>query len=257
MLLSDYTQREFSINVKFEGEVNDSFYEKIEKSLKMEKIQLEDDNENVNFGYFGRAIGNDDFLIPFTTKCKSLEDTINEENAIEMIKKKVKLFLPSSNYQKEIEIIANNFETKSEELINLANNKEFYDPIESIIKSNKLKLSSEDFLLNFVLKLCSINREYENLFEYVWIECCTIPEINKFIQYVNDNICLTRNMLSVISCMSRKLLKGIKKSFLKDNKYKNRYITIKKEEEEEEFLYMTEEDDEEDEDENVEFKTQN
>ena len=167
LLVNDYTQKEFSIDVKFDGEVNELFYQKLEDVLKMKKITLNDDNEIVNFGHFGRAIGNKDFLISFTEKSKELKSTITKENAIEIIKKNVKLFLPISNYQKAIETIAINFEEKSEDLLNIANHKEYFDAIEAIIKNNKLKLSSEDSLLNFVLKLCAIDKEYENLFQYV------------------------------------------------------------------------------------------
>ena len=76
----------------------------------------------------------------------------------------------------------------------------------SLLQSKNLTLKHENNLLNFVLELCAIHKIYEGLFQYIFIQFCTVKYIEKLILYLKKEICTNYNMESIISCLSNRLL---------------------------------------------------
>ena len=178
----------------------------IEEFLQLNKIEILNENEAVNLAHFGRSIGNDIFIIPYSQYCNEISVEITKENALSLLQKKINLFYKPENYEEEIKIIAENFNDSSEKLKELSNNEIYVDVLESIIKNDHLRLPNEDFLLDFIIEICNNNKRYEALFEYVLLEYCKEESIQRFLEYIEKIIPKDRNIKSIFSCLSRKAL---------------------------------------------------
>ena len=96
--------------------------------------------------------------------------------------------------------------------------------IELVLKNNKIKVISEDVFMNFVLSLCKLQKEYENLFQYIFLEYCSLSAVKEFMNYVESQMCFSLEMKSAIKCINRRLLLQV----LQNPTNRNRYIEDKK-----------------------------
>ena len=206
-LHSDITQREFYLNSSIS--IDNSLYNKIEDALKMKEIQLENENEIYKFAKFGQEIGNDQFMLPFNKYCEEAEEICDKNIYIDILKHKISLKTPILECSKEINFIAKYFLDLENKLYELGKDINNLEIIQEIIKSDSLVLESEDNLLNFVLKLCGFNKAYESLFEYVWLEYCSVDSVKTFIGYVQENIFTSVNSIWAINCINRRLIQEI------------------------------------------------
>ena len=200
IVFNDITCREFNINI--EKNLDEQFYRKMENAVLMKEITLQEE-ELESFFYFGIALGNSS--IKKAIKNMLISTNIDEKSVITNVMRKI--ILSDGEYTKEAEFLAQSFESMKEKIYELA---KFSDKsvmiIELILKSDKLQLESEDSLLEFVLSLCQMNKVYEQLFEYVWLEYCTISKIKLFIEYMALNVFKKGYSDGITKCLSRKLL---------------------------------------------------
>ena len=204
-IMSDITLKEFTINIDFKYKPDNTFFDKLVDLLYSRKVSLTEE-EVVNLACFGESVNNRYFLIPYEEHVKSLEDTLSINNCFELLHKKHEFHLEVSKCNKEIELIASNFESQKDNLISISKDVTYLSVISAILSNDNLKLQNEDSLLKFVLKLCTIDREYETLFEQVFIEYCNVETIKLFVKYVDDNVDTTQHIRSMIRCMTRHLI---------------------------------------------------
>ena len=201
-ILFDITQKSFSIFVPFQSDVNEEFINKIERSMKCEEIELENDNEIINFMIFGKTINNEQIINIISPM---LECEINDDNVINMIKIKLSSGFQFSEESQEIIFLSKNF-SKLKNNIQELSNCEIYQPIiELIIGNRNLKIEDEDELLTFILTISKTKEEYIYFFKYLWLEYCSISKIKELIQYCEDKIFNTINSKSILYCFTRKL----------------------------------------------------
>ena len=206
MYRNDRTTTIFDIHMDVDGKLDTTLFTKIEEILKLNKIEILNENEAVNLAHFGRSIGNDIFIIPYSQYCNELNVEITKENAISLIQKKLKLFFKPEQYEEEIKTLAQNFDEISGKLEELSTNEIYFDIIESIIKSDHLHLPNEDFLLDFIIEKCNTDKRYETFFEYVLLEYCKDESIQRFLEYIEKIIPKDFNFNSIFSCLRRKML---------------------------------------------------
>ena len=204
-LLHDLTLSEFHIEAPFQDIVTNKFINKIQKALNLEEIQLENDGEIINFSIFGRTINNEELLL---LSSKIINAELSKENIMNIIKIKHSIGHKFSADDKEIKFVSTNFSELKEEILKVAENIDFGPIIELIIQNNNLKLKHEDELLSFLLKISNSNHCYEYLFEYVWLEYCSISKIKELIQYANENILTTHSGKALLNCFARRLIQG-------------------------------------------------
>ena len=204
-LMSDATLRDFNIIVDFTNEVSSAFYTKFTKILEGYEVTLSED-EVVNLAQIGVIANNHYFIEPLEAQFQSIERTLTLDNVFTLLSQKRKFGIKAENCTIEISLIAKNFETEKEKIRKLAEDVTFVDIIVNIISNEHLQLKNEDSLLRFVIELCSIDATYEALFQYVWLEYCSIDVIREFITYVDSHIDTTRNNRSIFECMKRRLL---------------------------------------------------
>ena len=199
----DLTLSDFHLDVPFHSEVTNEFINKIQKALNLEEIQLENDDEIINFSIFGKTINNKDFLLPLS---KILNVYISQKNVMKLIRIKLALGYQFSADDDEIIFVSKNFSELKEEIIKIAENTEYDQIIELIVQNRYLKLENEDELLTFLLKICKTNNCYEYLFESVWLEYCSTSKIKELIKYANKNMFLPHNVKALLICFSRRLI---------------------------------------------------
>ena len=204
-IMSDVTLKEFTINIDFKYKPDNTFFDKLVDLLYSRKVSLTEE-EVVNLACFGEGVNNRYFLIPYEEHVKSLEDTLTINNCFELLHKKHEFHLEVCKCTKEIELISSNFESQKDNIISISKDITYLPVISAILANENLKLQNEDSLLKFVLKLCTIDREYETLFEYVFIEYCNVETIKLFVKYVDDNVDTTQHIRSIIRCMTRHLI---------------------------------------------------
>ena len=207
IVLNNNRQREMAVNVEFKGRVDKSFYQKLDDALHMKPVSLSADDV-YNFAQFGKTIGNNSFLIPLTEEYQKLhnDNDISLENAVQRLREKVFLNMDPIFYEKEVELIAKNFDDVAGSLLSMFSDSAYSNAFDYILTNENLTLKNEDTLLQFIIDLSSRNQYYEYLFKYVWIEYCSSDLIKIFLQYVKDNICINQSINSVIQCISRKLI---------------------------------------------------
>ena len=206
-LLNDLTIRDFYFDIPFEGDISDEFILKLEKTLNQEEVFLED-NEIFNFVLFGKTFLNNEFTSILIKYLEQEEDNINKENVLDILSKKISFNLQDNELSKEIDFISENFEDMKEKLINNYNNLKYFHIFQQILSNDKLKLTNEDSLLNFVLSLCAQSQAYETLFSHVHLEYCSIESIKSFINYIKSNVCNTNNLTSIFECIERRLIQS-------------------------------------------------
>ena len=158
----DATQRDFSIDVDFKHPIDHTFIDKLVDILYMRSVTLNTD-EVINLAIFGERVNNRYFLLPYEEQVRSLESTLSLDNCFDIILKKHDFHIDASSCSKEVTLISENFESQKSKLTSIASDITYIPIILSVITSESLKLENEDSLLDFVLSLCSIDREYESL----------------------------------------------------------------------------------------------
>ena len=236
-LLSDISKRDFYFDVPFINNVSDSLFDKLSQALHMQEVNLNDE-EIMNFALFGQEIGNPDFLLPLKEQFDDLEANLNENNCIESLLKKLAFNLDPSAYSREISLLAENFEQKKDDIYILAKEVKLLPIIRSIVSSPCLKLKNENSLLEFIIQLCHIDNIYEQLFEYVWLEYCSVLSIHHFITYMDRVLDTTKNMRPMLKCMIRRLIESHLP--MNPNYFKERHD--KPSNNEDDFIYVTDND---------------
>ena len=219
-LLHDPIKREFYINFNIsklnnlnkeknkENEENkEKFYQKLEEALHMESVEIENEDEIISFGYFGESIGNEEFISFYKEEIKNIKNNeINDENAISLIQLKLLFNFSPNEYSNEIDLISTHFENMKEKLISLAKETQYFDIVERIISNEKLVITNEDNLLEFILELCHVSNIYEKFFSYVFLEFCSIKSIKHFLSYLESTYYGIQNLSSIFTCIQRRLL---------------------------------------------------
>ena len=204
-LLIDSLMTDFYIEDRFLDSINDEVIQKLLNLLNLKEVQLEDD-EIMEFAKLGYVLGNKELVDLFMHFIKKCEQNMNEDTALSLLIKKVSFNIPLEEIKPEISYISSHFSKFADELINLGKDIKYQNVIECIINSENIKLFTEDELLLFIVELCKENNIYESLFEYVWLEYCSIDSITKFIDYINKYICKDNHLKSIIKCINRKLI---------------------------------------------------
>ena len=201
---NDPTLKEFSFNVNFNEEINEEFFKKIKDVFLLEKITLNSDEEVENFARFGNAIGCDMLLTPIKERLQILAPSLTTENVLQIVEKKISLEI--NDFEDEIKIIGEKFETMIENIINFVqteDNLKHHQFIASLLQSNSLYLTSEDNLLDFIINLSDINNCYNDLIQYVHLEFCSNEEVEKFLNYAKK---WNTNNEFFIECIRKRLI---------------------------------------------------
>ena len=210
LLSSDSTTKEFNINVQFINDVDEAFYEKIENVLNMEKITFEDDVEIRNFAKLGISLGCDMFLNPLRQLFKKKESKLTIENTLSLIKEKVTFNMKPSEYQHEIQMIAEKFEDQMENLIEFAKERDdnlYFDFFSSLLEREHLELTNEDQLVDLILQLIEINNAYGSLLKSVCLEYCSNDKIQKILKYADTIVDSKDSLLCLTDSIKRLMLK--------------------------------------------------
>ena len=202
---SDITQREFSIDVDFNQRPDNTFFDTLVSILYGRSVSLRPEDV-INLGFLGERVNNRYFLTPYEEQLRTLESTLSLDNCFDLLSKKHTFHIDTSQCTKEITLISENFESQKTKLIDISKDVTYISIISSILSSSSLKLEDEDSLLEFVLSLCSIDREYESLFEHVHLEYCSVVSIQTFVDYLDTNVDTSQHVRSIIRCISRRLL---------------------------------------------------
>ena len=219
--LSDLTLNDFYIKVPFNNKISKNLIQKIQNALNLEEVQLENEDEIINFSLFGKTINNEQFLEPIS---QILNTEISKENVIKILETKYSCGYQYSGDDQEIQFISANFSSLKEDLLKLALDTTFKPLIELILQNNQLKLQDEDELLTFILDLCNTNNDYEYLFEYVWLEYCSVNKIKELLEYANKNIFTTQSSIALSKCFSRRLIQEKLPVEISHNKNESRYV---------------------------------
>ena len=204
-MMSDPMLQEFNIKVDFKYEIDETFIYKILSLIYNHRVTLNTE-EVVNLACLGESIDNRCFMIPYEKYAEELESSLSVDNCIELLSWKHRFHFDIQKCSKEITLIASNFDKLKQNIISIANDIKYLPVIHEILQSQNLKLENEDSLLNFILALCDINREYEYLFENLCLEYCTSASVQSFVAYINNNIKTTHYIEAITKCISRRLL---------------------------------------------------
>ncbi|KAK8843238.1 hypothetical protein M9Y10_025092 [Tritrichomonas musculus] len=142
---------------------------------------------------------------------------ISLDNVFELLNLHIKNPIFYSNQiSQEIEFLSVHFYELNDTLINKAIKLD-YTIIEKIISNENLSLLSEDQLMIFIDKLCSINTDYSNLYSYVYFNNISKERIEWFFNNF-DIDSMTRETWMSLS----KLLIGQKKEKVSETRYRNK-----------------------------------
>ena len=205
MLLNDSLMTDFYVVDHLLDNIQENIIEKLVYLLNLQEIQL-DNEEIIQLAKIGKVLGNNELIALYMDMINKNEQNLNIDNALTLIKQKLYFGLPIEELNSEISYISSNFSTFVDKLVELGNEIKYYNVIESIIKHENLTLTTEDELLEFIIKLCRQNRIYELLYEYVWLEYCSIESISNFIEYINIYMCKDNHFKSIIKCINKRLI---------------------------------------------------
>ena len=204
---SDITTAEFEVETNFYTPVTDSFIQKLQDALSLLEVKFDNDDEIMNFACFGKSIKNEEFKKPFMEYCEKMIDQ-NNDTSLELIKKKFHLQFSDQEFGKEISIIATNFDKNKDVIFDLGKDPKYYNAISLILQSSDLRVCNEDSLLEYIIKFCEIDQKYECLFQYVWLDYCSVKSIQTFLDYINNNMVHDENLKSVFTCLQKRLLRA-------------------------------------------------
>ena len=226
-LLNDVTKREFSFNFG-DNNINEELIKKIRDFMI---------NGNNDFETFDEKI----FFLRIASKfgSKLLQNKIVNEIIIskdldfeERVKYVVIIYELSHEINDEnLSFISANFSNiidENSQFYMILSDPKYIELLELILQSNKLKIKNEDLLLKYILSLCKINKEFEVLIQYIFLEYCSITAVNELIEHVTANMCYSKGIESTFSCFKRRLL--LEKLPDSDQNQNERYLKpIKKE----------------------------
>ena len=204
----DATQRDFSIDVDFKHPIDGTFINKLVDIVYMRSVTLNAD-EVVSLACFGERVNNRYFLLPYEEQVRKLESSLSLDNCFDLLRKKHEFHFDVSMCSKEVTLISENFESQKTNLLSIASDVTYIPFIASVLTCDSLKLENEDSLLNFVLSLCSRDREYESLLEHVLLEYCSSGSVRSFFDYVDSNVDTTQHIRPIIRCIGRRLLEPV------------------------------------------------
>ena len=205
MLINDSLMTEFYVEDHSLDDIQDNIIDKLIELLNLKEIQLE--NEEISqLAKLGKVLGSKELIQPYLNKIKEYEQNLNDENVISLIKQKHSFDIPIEEFNSEVLFISSKFSNFVDQLIDLSKDIKYYNVIESIVKNENLQLQTENELLSFILKLSEQDNIYELLFQYVWLEYCSIGTIKQFIEYIDKNICKDNHIKSIIKCVNRRLI---------------------------------------------------
>lgn len=213
--INDPTIKEFCINTKSNGD-----FQQVLDLIDFQRCPIESNNINF-FEEVFEQLGTTsiDFNFKFT------EITIN--NVIDMIQNHENKFFLTKQYSEEIDFLSANFseiyQNQREKLFSLSESS-----LENIIKNEKLILSNEDELLNFINELYKKNRNFAFLYEYVYFTNIEAKTMEEFLSIFDDND-LTRGTWKSIS---KRLICEIEKQTNLKERYKaSKFEFVKKDKE--------------------------
>ena len=213
-----------------DNDINQSTVDKIQNLLNNEEIYIEKE-EFVQFAKLGKFLENNELTEPFVNLHSEYEQNMTEENVISLIQQKLEFNIAIEELKTEISFISKNFTKFINKLIELGKDTKYFSIIDCIVKNENMQLESEDELLLFILQLCEQNKIYELLFQYIWLEYCSVEAISQFIDYTNKNVFKDIHVKSIINCINRRLLQEqipIQKIMSKRDTVLNQFIIIMK-----------------------------
>ena len=223
-LFTDVIKRDFYFEIPELKDISNEFISKLKEVMQFKEINFENYEELINFSFIGKAIGNLEFCSPLIMKYQELENTINKENCISILRKKIALGFERKEYEKEISFIAHHFPSLKEEL-RLFFEDTINEPLlEEILINDELVLNNEDELLEFIISLSRKNIIYELNFQYVWFEYCSIDSIELLLKYISERFITNQNEQSLFACISRRLIQP--KLPIIDEQIQKRYLNI-------------------------------
>ena len=164
----------YEINTEYDGDFN-----KIIKYGEMKPTDIEE-KEKEYFAAIMNKLGNN---IEFPRFSKEFQENISFENVLQRIQTKIKFNI---NLDEEITFISSNFHNFHKKYPNAIYSLDSII-IEQIISNRNLKLSSEQELLDIVIKLYSKSKEYSILFSYIIFINLSSKSICEFIQNFDIN----------------------------------------------------------------------
>ena len=203
--LNDVTQRNFSVNIEAD-DINEDKINKLYELLISGKNEFQTIDEKMFLLKTAFYFKSNLIKSQYQGKITYNKELSFEENLKFLITAyEIGLNLEESN----INYIAGKFMKILKDESNLHdifNDVKYLELLELILQSNNLKLENEDLLLDYVLYLCNLNKEFEVLIQYILLEYCTISAVDKLIQYVHENFCSSQGFQSALSCFQRRLL---------------------------------------------------
>ena len=223
MLTNDPLMTDFYIENPLLDDIQDDVIDKLIELLNLKEIQIENE-EKVQFGKLGKALGSKELFQFYLKYVKENEQNINERNVIPLIEQKYSFGFTIDELESEVSFISSKFSSFIYQLIELGEDIKYFNLIECIIKHDNFKIRTEDELLLFVIQLCEQNNIYELLFENVMLEYCTLEAISQFIEYIDEYLCNDNHFKSILKCINRKMT--LKQLQIKNNDLKRYGIVI-------------------------------
>ena len=197
------------------------------------QINLKTENEIFDLASFGKEFGFSPFIKPLYDYYSKELGNINKENVFKLYDYLQFFGSDSQVKNKIISFISENFHyfANEDSFIDWCCTIQNEEIVESIINNKKLKVKTENQLLQFIIKLCKKEPKYECLFSFVFLEYCDKDSCKSFIDYLttNKNECQTHSMKLILECIGRRLCQE-KLPVTKINNI-NRYIEQQLEEE--------------------------
>ena len=185
----DPTKRKFTFNATMKNEnsnILNSFKSLLEDNI---PIQLNEEEDFINLASIGLSIGNDELVSPLSERLKSESSSMSCDNVVGIINMKLTFGEDQmGGLELETSFIAENFDEMSEreDFINFAKDVKHSQIIEQIIRSDQLKIDEEDVLLSFVIELCKTTLDFSFLFEFVFLEYCSVDKCKELLAFVNE-----------------------------------------------------------------------
>ena len=153
------------------------------------------------------------FLNPLRQLFKEKESKLTifgYDKALSLIKEKISFNMTPSEYQHEIQMVAEKFEVQMENLIKFAKERDdtlYFDFFSTLLECEHLEITSEDKLVDFVLHLIEINKGYSSLFNKVCLEYCSNDKIREILEKLNTKIDIKESFLCLTNLIKSLVLK--------------------------------------------------
>ena len=175
--LSDRTTNTLFLTLELSTEKKS--IEIFEKLLKGIPVVLDSDLKDLLI--LGKSIGNPDIS---ALAFRELENSINTQNVLDLVTMKIEASVKPTN---EISFIARNFtiiDDLQKWFLTHANTN--ITVLESILRSPDLVIESEDWLIDFIIKLCKENSKCDILLGCVLLEYASESGCSEYIDFINS-----------------------------------------------------------------------